>query len=101
MSVQASTISSAWAPSRLVLPVKPYSVARNLVGEEKIKDEYPGFPELDFLEFLPCDSHRLGEHGAVVLDRGQLAPRKLRLHRSKLFSRQSLVGVAHLRARRD
>ena len=96
MSVQASTISSAWAPSRLVLPVKPYSVARNLVGEEKIKDEYPGL-----LEFLPRDSHRLGEHGAVVLDGGQLAPRKLGLHRSKLFPRQSLVGVAHLRARRD
>ena len=68
---------------------------------EKIKDEYPGSYKLDFQEFLPSDSQRLGEHGAVVLDGGQLAPRKLRLHRSKLFPRQSLVGVAHLRALGD
>ena len=47
MSVQASTISSAWAPSRLVLPVKPYSVARNLVRVERIKDGHP-----EFLEFI-------------------------------------------------
>ena len=68
---------------------------------EKIKDEYQVFYKLDFQVFLPGDSHRLGEHGAVVLDGGQLAPGKLRLHRSKLFPRQSLVGVPHLRALGD
>ena len=68
---------------------------------EKIKGEYPGSYKLDFQEFLPRDSHRLGEHGAVVLDGGQLAPGQLGLHRSKLFPRQSLVGVTHLRALGD
>lgn len=101
MSVTASTISSAWAASRLVLPVKPYSVARNLVGVKKIDHEYPEFriPRMNLI--LPRNSHRLGEHGAVVLDGGELAPGQLCLYRSKLFRRQPLVGVAHLPALSD
>ena len=46
---------------------------------ERIKDEYPGFSKshkLDFLELIPGNSYRLGEHGAIVLDGGQLTPRK-------------------------
>ena len=62
----------------------------------KDKGRASRIPRIYLLELLPRDSNRLGEHGAVVLDGGQLTPGKLGLHRSKLFPRQSLVCVSHL-----
>ena len=38
------------------------------------------------VQSLPCDGHGLCQHGSIILDRGQLAPRQFPLHWGKLLS---------------